>query len=204
MLSWFFFCQIEVLQTNGNVRLWWWIEIHHKNIFLLFLRFHERTIQLLSFPFFTPPSNTKSVLFFVNSFRFTLHFYVTKAKVSNKPVIWHFFSPKQITMYSNNTHSTSFYNSQNNLNIAQDWMFFLTHFSLFLPQAPSLELPSRLYYNNATTKKLFLKLLLLLLWQNCINKCWKHTSTLSFWDLKYLLSRLFYDVFLNTGCAILL
>ena len=69
-------------------------------------------------------------------------------------------------------------------------MFFLTHFSLFLPQAPSLELPSRLYYNNATTKKLFLKLLLLLLWQNCINKCWKHTSTLSFWDLKYLLSRL--------------
>ena len=126
MLSWFFFCQIEVLQTNGNVRLWWWIEIHHKNIFLLFLRFHEKTIQLLSFPFFTPPSNTKSVLFFVNSFRFTLHFYVTKAKVSNKPVIWHFFRQNNLQMY--NTHSTSFYISPNNLNIAQDWIFFLNPF----------------------------------------------------------------------------
>ena len=64
-------------------------------IFFFFLRFHEKTIQitqLLSFPFFTPPSNTKSVLFFVNSFRFTLHFYVTKAKVSNKPVILPFFA----------------------------------------------------------------------------------------------------------------
>ena len=106
----FFFCQIEVLQTNGNVRLWWWIEIHHKNIFLLFLRFHEKTIQLLSFPFFTPPSNTKSVLFFVNSFRFTLHFYVTKAKVSNKPVIWHFFR-------------------QNNLQCVQYTFNFILHFT---------------------------------------------------------------------------
>ena len=68
-------------------------------IFFFLLRFHEKTIQitqLLSFPFFTPPSNTKSVLFFVNSFRFTLHFYVTKAKVSNKPMIWHFFRQNKL------------------------------------------------------------------------------------------------------------
>ena len=64
-----------------------------ENIFLLC--FHEKTIQitlLLSFPFFLLPHVILNLFcFFVNSFRFTLHFYVTKAKVSNKPVIWHFF-----------------------------------------------------------------------------------------------------------------
>ena len=105
--------------------------------------------KLLSCHFFflLPKYIVNLFCFFVNSFRFTLHFYVNKDKVSNKPVIWHFFSPKQ------STNSISFYNSKNNLSksftkVSETFIlkFFslcmknLFYFSLFLPQAPSLKL----------------------------------------------------------------
>ena len=62
---------------------------------------------------------------------------------------------------------------------------YLFYFSLFLPQASSLKL-----VDYITTMRQRKNCFRSCYWQNCINKCWKHTSTLSFWDLKYLLSRL--------------
>ena len=104
-----------------------------------------------------------------------------------------FFSPKQ------STNSISVYISQNNLSkffTRVSETFILTFFSLcmkkilfslFLPQAPSLEL---VYYITTMRQRKNCFRSCYSDWQNCINKCWKHTSTLSFWDLKYLLSRL--------------
>ena len=58
------------------------------------------------FLFLLPQVILNLFCFFVNSFRFTLHFYVTKAKVSNKPVIWHFFTKTNSILYTYNLQYT--------------------------------------------------------------------------------------------------
>ena len=67
-----------------------------KIFFFCFSIFTKKQSSCCHFLFLLPQVILNLFCFFVNSFRFTLHFYVTKAKVSNKPVIWHFFRQNNI------------------------------------------------------------------------------------------------------------
>ena len=64
--------------------------------FSVFTKKQSKLHSCCHFLFLLPQVILNLFCFFVNSFRFTLHFYVTKAKVSNKPVIWHFFRQNKL------------------------------------------------------------------------------------------------------------